>query len=130
MLRYVFLGYIVLYSFITVGMFSLHAFIVPPEEKKDDKPWETPLDILLSATGLAGMLFLYLHFEPNWLKIAWLPVSVALLLVQVWANLRDRLGWLRTAGGDADRGPARAADLTTLMFLAPSLALNLLYAFR
>ena len=130
MLRYVFLGYIVLYAFIAVGMFSLHALIVPREEKKDDKPWETPLDILLSVTGLAGMLFLYLHFEPNWLKIAWLPVSVVLLLVQVWANLRDRLGWLRTPGADADRGAARAADLTTLMFLTPSLALNLLYAFR
>jgi hypothetical protein len=83
MLRYVFLGYIVLYGIIAVGMFSLHALIVPREEKKDDRPWEAPLDILLSLTGLAGMLFLYLHFEPNWLKIVWLPASVVLLLAQV-----------------------------------------------
>jgi hypothetical protein len=128
MLRYVFLGYIILYAIIAVGLFSLHALIVPPEEKKDDPRWETPFDISLSVLGLAGMLLLYLQFEPNWLKIVWIPVSVLLLLAQVWLNLKDRLGWLSSA--DADRNAARAADLTTFAFLAPSLALNLVYAFR
>ncbi len=128
MLRYVFLGYIILYAIIAVGLFSLHALIVPVDEKKNDLRWETPLDILLSVAGLAGMLFLYLQFDPNWLKIVWIPVSVLLLLAQVWVNLRDRLGWLRCGG--ADRRATRAADLTTFVFLAPSLALNLVYAFR
>ncbi|HWQ92110.1 MAG TPA: hypothetical protein VN673_10590 [Clostridia bacterium] len=128
MLRYVFLGYIILYAIIAVGLFSLHALIVPSEEKENDRPWETPLDISLSVLGLAGMLLLYLQFEPNWLKIVWIPVSVLLLLGQVWLNLRDRLGWVRSA--KADRNATRAADLTTLVFLTPSLALNLVYAFR
>jgi hypothetical protein len=57
MLHYVFLAYIVLYAIIAVGMFSLHALIVPPKDKKDDKPWETPLDIVLSLIGRPGCCF-------------------------------------------------------------------------
>jgi hypothetical protein len=75
------------------------------------------------------MLFLYFHFEPNWLKITWIPVSIALVLVQLWVNLRDRMRWLRAPDADADKGAAKATDLTTLIFLGPSLALNLRYAF-
>jgi cell division protein FtsW (lipid II flippase) len=128
MVQYLLLGYIVLYAVMAVGMFSLYALIVPSEEKKDDKTWETPLDIVLALIGLAGMLLLYLHFEPVWLKLAWVPVSIALAITQVWLNLRSRR--LRAAAAEVDREAVRATDLTTILFLAPSLLLNFLYAFR
>ena|ERR1035437_4114153 len=127
MLRYVFLGYIVVYAIIAVGIFSLHALIVPGEEKKDDKAWEAPLDLVLALSGLAGMLLLYLRFEPLWLKLMWMPVSIALALAQLWLAVRDRR--FRAAAAQDDRGALRAADLTTVLFLAPSLLLNFLYAF-
>jgi hypothetical protein len=125
MFQYLLLGYIVLYTVIAVGMFSLHVLIVPSEEKKDDKAWETPLDIVLALFGLAGMLLLYLRFEPVWLKQMWIPLSIAVALTQVWLALRGR-----RSRAEVDPGTVRAADLTTFLFLAPSLLLNFLYAFR
>jgi amino acid transporter len=129
MVRYLFLAYIIVYLVIAVGLFSLYAQIVPRDEKKNDPVWETPLDLLLALTGLAGMLFLYLGVQPHWLKIAWRPISVAILLVQIWGNLKSRVTWNRSPEASQEKGLRAAADLTTLVFLAPSLILNLYYAF-
>jgi hypothetical protein len=128
MFRYVLLGYIVIYAIIAVGLFSLHALIVPPEEKKDEQSWETPLDLVLALSALAGMVLFYVRFEPAWLKLTWIPVSIALALTQAWLAFRDRQ--FRAAAAQDDPGAVRAAGLTTLLFLAPSLLLNFLYAFR
>jgi hypothetical protein len=125
MLRYLLLGYIILYVFLGVGLFALHAFYVPKEDKKDEPVWETPLDLLLVAIGLAGMVFLFSEFRPYWLPIVWRPVSVLLLVTQVWLNLKGRYEY-----ADEDKQARTAADIFTLSFLAPSLVLNLIYAFR
>jgi hypothetical protein len=130
MLHYLLLAYVAFYAFIGISLFALHALIVPEEDKEKDKPWETPLDVLLCLAGLAGMLFLLLQFEPPWLKLAWRPVSVALLLAQAYANLKTGTHWFRSAEEVVDREVRVAADAATLLFLAPSLALNLFYAFR
>jgi amino acid transporter len=128
MLRYLLLGYIIVYTVIAVGMFSLNVIIVPREDKKDDRAWETPLDVVLALLGLAGMLLLYFRFEPSWLKLKWIPVSIGLALTQVWLNFRGRK--FRATAAQDDPGALRAADLATLLFLAPSLPLNFIYAFR
>jgi hypothetical protein len=91
MFQYLLLGYIVLYAVIALGMFSLHAFIVTGEEKKDDKAWETPLDLVLALIGLAGMLLLYLGFEPVWLKLAIWRVTGRLGTASVSCQLRHLL---------------------------------------
>ena len=130
MLRYLLLGYIILYVFLGVGLFALHAFYVPKEDKKDEPVWETPLDLLLSVISLAGMVFLFTGFEPGWLKSAWRPVSVVLALVQMWGELRARSSLSKTPGDEEDREARTAGDITLLLFVAPALALNLLYAFR
>jgi amino acid transporter len=127
MLRYLLLGYIIVYTVIAVGMFSLNVIIVPREDKKDDRAWETPLDVVLALLGLAGMLLLYFRFEPSWLKLTWIPVSIGLALTQVWLAIRDRQ--FRAAAAQDDPGGVRVADLTTIFFLAPSLLLNFIYAF-
>ena len=83
---------------------------------------------LLALSGLVGMLLLYFHFEPIWLKLTWIPVSIATALAQIWLALR---GWrFRVAAAQDDPGAVRFADLTTFLLLAPSLLLNILYAFR
>jgi hypothetical protein len=128
MFRYLLLGYIIVYVVIAVGMFSLYALIVPSEEKKDDKAWETPLDVVLALIGLAGMLSLYFRFEPIWLKVTWIPVSIGVALTQIWLAIRGRQ--FRAAAAQDDPGGVRAVDLITLLFLVPSLLLNFLYAFR
>jgi hypothetical protein len=75
------------------------------------------------------MLFLYLEVQLHWLKIAWRPVSVAILLVQIWGNLKSRVAWHRSPEASQETDARAAADVTTLLFLAPSLILNLFYAF-
>ena len=128
MLRFVLLGYIIIYGVIAVGMFCLYAQIVPSEEKKDDKAWETPLDIVLVLIGLAGMLLLYFRFEPGWLKLTWIPVSIGVALTQIWLAVRGRQ--FRAAAVQEDPGGVRGVDLITFLFLVPSLLLNFIYAFR
>jgi len=130
MLHYLLIGYIVAYVIIAVGIFTLYPLIMPADEKKDDEPWETPLDIALSATGLAGMLFLLFDIRPHWLEIAWRPVSVALVLVQVWGNLKALFRCSRSLESTNGRDAVAFASIGTLLFLAPSLGLNVLYAFR
>ena len=127
MLRYLLLGYIILYVFFGVGLFALHAFFVPEEDKKDDPPWETPIDLLLAIVGLAGMVFLFIGFQPDWLQTVWRPVSMLLFVTQVWLNLKDRFS---REYANADKESRGFADIFTLLFLAPSLVLNLLYAFH
>jgi cell division protein FtsW (lipid II flippase) len=128
MLRFFLLGYIIIYGVIAVGMFWLYAVIVPSEEKQDDKAWETPLDIVLVVIGLAGMLLLYFRFEPSWLKLTWIPVSIGVALTQIWLAVRGRQ--FRAAAAQDDPGGVRAVDLITFLFLVPSLLLNFVYAFR
>jgi hypothetical protein len=76
------------------------------------------------------MLFLFLDIRAHWLQIAWRPVSVALVLAQVWGNLKARFGYSRSPECAGDRDAITFADIGTLLLLAPSLALNVIYAFR
>jgi uncharacterized membrane-anchored protein len=130
MLRYLLIGYIVAYVIMAIAMFVLYRLAVPAEDKKNDEPWHMPLDIALFAAGLAGMLFLYLDVQAHWLEIAWCPVSLALVVIQVWGNLKDRLEYYRSSESTGDRNARAFSDIVTLLLLAPSLALNLIYAFR
>lgn len=127
MSHHLLLGYIILYGVLTLGTFALYALVVPKEEKVANRAWETALDVLLAATAFAGMIFLLKDFRPQGLPTAWRVVSVVLVASQLIINLRARS---RRERGPEDETPAQFADLTTLIVLPPSLALNLIYAFR
>lgn len=128
--HYFLLGYIILYAIVGVGLFSLYALIVPEDEKQNDRSWETPVDIALVLTGLAGMLFLYFVFDPYWLRVAWRPISIALAVMHVFMNLKGRKQILNSSKGDVGKAMVMKSDITTLFLIAPSLVLNLIYAFR
>ena len=76
------------------------------------------------------MLFLFFRIESEDLKLSWRPVSVLLVFLQMWLNLKGRSTRLRSPEARGDEELVVPADLTVLLLLAPSLALNLLYAFH
>ena len=131
MTRHLLLGYLVLYALVSIGVHGLYALIVSREDKADDPPWETPLDLASALVAFAGMLLLYLDVNPPWLTMIWKPVSMLLVGSEVYRNLRARFLWFRSAEAETTSpGTVRASDLMTLFLLAPALVLNLIYAFR
>lgn len=127
MLHYLFIGYIVIYCIFAIVLFIGYARIVPDEEKKTDKPWETPLDLILVAVGLAGMIFLLINLQSTTLKAVWRPLSIVLAVTQLYLNSKGRLDMLRSG---ATKPEIITADISTLLLLLPSIGLNIYYGFR
>jgi len=131
MARYLLLTYIVLVAVGGIGLQIAYALLVPAREKKNDSWWEIPLTVVLLSVALAGMLFLYVDLRSPALKALWKPVSVVVLGSQLYLNLRDRIGAIRSPLPAEERGRLiRAADVLTLAFVLPSSVLSLVYAFR
>ena len=130
MFHYLLLGYIGIYVCFAFFVYVLYAQLVPEEMKKDDKPWETPIDMILIVTGLLGMIFLLVDLRSNTIKTIWQPLSVILVLAQLYLNLKGRLEFWRSGEPERHKVEAGYADLSTILFLCPSLCLNIYYAFR
>ena len=67
MIRYLLISYVVVYAVVTAFVFVAYAGVVPKDDKKGDKPWKTPLDLILALAALAGMLLFFFSIEPHWL---------------------------------------------------------------
>jgi hypothetical protein len=130
MLRYFLIGYLVVYFVFMIMLFTAYKVIVPKEDKKKDKPWETPLDIAMAVAGLGGMIFLLIDFQSATAKIIWRPLSVALLLGQIYLCVRSRVRTIASGEVKPGEPEAKIADIVTLLFLLPSLCLNIYWAFR
>ena len=102
MFHYLLIGYVIIYCIFAIFLFAAYARIVPTEEKETDKSWETPLDLILVALGLAGMLFLLTELESVKLKAVWRPVSIALAAIQLHGNLKARLGMIHSGEAKKD----------------------------
>jgi len=123
------LVYMVAYGLVAVAGFAAYVFLVPRKEKTSDMPGGTLLDALLIIVGFVGMLLLWLGFKPAPLRDGWKVVSVALLFLQFFLNLRARSRHLAENPSDEHFLLVRIGDFGLLFVLAPSLAFNLLYAF-
>jgi hypothetical protein len=131
MSRLLLLAYIIIFAVASVGLEIAHAVIVPAHEKKNDPWWDTPVDLILMISALAGMVFLFVDLQNPTVKTLWKPLSLVILVGQVYLNLRARIAWLRSPQDAKGRETlVRAADLSALALVAPSSVLNLVYAFR
>jgi hypothetical protein len=129
--RFLLLAYIVFFTVGAVALKVAYALLVPAREKKNDPWWETSIDLLLLVLALAGMVFLFIDLQAPIVKSFWKPLSIAILVGQLYLNLRGRVAFLRfPRDADIRLAHVRAADLSTLALVAPSSALNLVYAFR
>ena len=130
MFRYLLIGYIIIYCVFAIVLFVAYARIVPEEDKKTDKPWETPVDIGLMLVGLAGMVFLLIDLQSTTVKAIWQPLSIGLVAAQVFLCLRARIAMLRSGEITKEERGVIYADISTMLFLLPSFCLNIFYAFR
>ncbi len=81
--------------------------------------------------GLVAGVFCYAFgvASPD-LKLAWKPISLALLVYAVISNVRGRRQLLRQSPEvAADRGAVAMADVATIVCLGPSGVVHLLFAF-
>lgn len=85
-------------------------------------------DVVMVAIGLIGMLLLFVDYDQPVVRNAWKFVSVALVIAQLYLNLAARAKHFRDPAR-VDRTFVRVADLGVILFLLPSLGLNLAYAF-
>ena len=130
MLRYMLIGYVVVYCLFAIFLFVAYARNVPEDTKKGDPAWETPLDVVLVVLGLAGMIFLVVDLHSTTVKNIWRFVSIALVAAQLHGNLKDRFTMLRSGEAKREEPELKYADLSTILFLLPSLCLNVYWAFR
>ena len=127
-MRLLLLAYIGVYVIVFIGAFAVYFRSSPRDGEVADSAAENALDVLLLAIGLAGMLLLWRQHESETLRHVWKFVSVTLVLAQLSLNLHARAKRIRT-DPNLSSTFVRAADFGILLFLLPSLALNLAYAF-
>lgn len=130
MFHYLLIGYIVVYCIFAIFLEIAYARTVSDEKKETDKPWETSVDIALAIIGLVGMLFLVTDFESGSIKTVWKFVSIALAVTQGYLNLKGRLDMFRSGEFKQGAPEAHYTDVSTTLFLLPSICLNIYYAFR
>lgn len=118
--------YMGLYALFVVGIVLAHLFLIPKDEKRHDPSWETPLDIILLLTGFAGMWFLVTENEA--MKASWQVVAPVMVALQLFMNIRGRAKHMREQNDQPDTY-SRMSDVLFLLFMVPSLGLNLAYAF-
>ncbi len=130
MFFYLLIAYIIIYCVFALFLLIGYARLVPDEVKKTDAPWETPVDIVLIVIGLAGMVFLLTDLQSATLKAIWRPTSIVLAGAQVSLCLKDRISIFRAGEAKAGQSEVVFADISILLFLLPSLSLNIYYGFR
>lgn len=96
--------------------------------------WTLVTDLLLSAIGLAGMLFYAFDARSAGLVSAWKVASIVVVVGQVSSNIYDRHRILAGRDPSVDpikitRGSIILSDLFTYLLVAPALVLNLVYAY-
>jgi hypothetical protein len=128
--HYLLVGYIIFYCVFAIFAFIAYLQLVPDKEKKADKPWEDPLDIILIAVGLMGMIFLLTDLHSITMKVIWRPLSITLAITQLYLNLKGRLDLLHSSEAKEGDEVLGYTDFSIILFLLPSIYLNIYYAFR
>ena len=128
--HFLLVGYIILYCTFAIFVLVTYTQKVPEELKKDDKPWDTLIDFILIAIGLAGMIFLLSDLQSITTKVIWRPVSITLVITQLYLNLKGRLDLLHSGATKEGDEVLGYTDFSVTLFLLPSICLNIYYAFR
>ena len=125
-MRVLLIVYMGLYALFVGGILLVYLFVIPKGEKRHDPSWETPLDVILLLTGFAGMWLLATENEA--MKASWQVVAPVMVALQLFMNIRGRAKQMREQNDQPDTY-SRMSDVMFLLFMVPSLGLNLAYAF-
>ena len=123
---------ILLYSYLV--LYSLFLIWTLVEAFQAEEPWwDVASDVILLPLGGVGMVLFVVSVETPIIKSAWKVFSIAIIVGQLITLLVSRH---RTLSGQDDIDPKTisqwtilGADLTTVVFMAPMVFLNLKYAF-
>lgn len=107
------------------GLEVLHRYWLPAEEREGDAWWDLPLTTLLLAVEFAGLVFLYHDMDSPLLKTIWKPVSLLLVLAELFQYLHD----MREITLKEEAWVINSTELIVGALLLPALVLNLYYAF-
>ena len=118
-----------LFSFIYLH-FRCSSAIGSAEYKKDKKPWETPVVILLVVFSLTGMIFLLLNLRDGLIKEIWQPISIALLATQFFLRWRGEKWLLKYYLKPGQLNKFYLVNIVAGLIVLPSSVLNIYYAFR
>jgi hypothetical protein len=121
--------------YVYVGLYVLFYAWVVADDIGDGEPlWETLGDLVLSALSLLGMIFYLSGVADEGVRAVWKVVSILLVAGQVVLNFYGRhltlKGEKETMKGEIRQPVILAADIAAVAFLLPSLALNVLFAYR
>ena len=102
---------------------------------KEKEPWwDIASDLILLPLGFIGMLlYLFDVDDPSWIRSMWKGVTILIIVGQLISNVLHRH---LVFSGKTELDPKTIsqwtilfADLTSILLLAPMVALNILYAF-
>ncbi|HEX3577815.1 MAG TPA: hypothetical protein VHY33_04555 [Thermoanaerobaculia bacterium] len=128
-MKFLLSSYIVFYVLFGSAVFAAKFILLNQEEPRSSSRWEPALDLVLLAIGLIGMLLLLLDYGSLQVRTVWKFVSVALVATQLGLNLSGRSKYLADST-TVENVHVGLADLGVLLFLMPSLGLNLAYEFQ
>ncbi len=111
------------------GLEVAYLYWLPAEEREADDWWDAPLTILLSGVEFAGLVFLYHEMDAPLLKLIWKPVSILIVVAELFQYLHDMREITRQPSAHEDAGWINGSELLIGALLLPALVLNLYYAY-
>jgi hypothetical protein len=128
-MRYALLAYMILFG---LGIVAAVAAVVLGREagEKDEPLIEHIIDAVTASVLLAGMIFIWRNMESPLLKSSWKLIAPLTGGLALWSSWRDRKEALKQGEGQKDPRQIAFTDYWTIVLLAPSIALNVWYAFR
>jgi hypothetical protein len=120
---------------IYAGVYLLFsAWTISSDVKEKEPFWDIVADLVLLPMGGIGILLFVFGVDEPGLKSTWKLISIVIVAGQVFTNVVSRY---LTLAGKTSMNPAAmsqwtilAADLVTVLFLAPMFFMNILFAFR
>ena len=120
--------------YIYTGLYFLFSAWTIASDVKDKEPWwDIAASVVLLPLGGIGILLFVFNVNDPSIKSTWKVISVLVVAGQLFANVVSRH---LTLAGKTALNPEKisqwtilAADLFTVLLLAPMFAMNILFAF-
>lgn len=127
-MRFLMLAYMAVYALAAIASLVAQTFVLPPSQR--DPLWETVTEVVLLGAGFLGMLFYSSGIADPQIVSGWKVVAPSLLVGQVGLFVR----YLRRRPRVLEQRevtPREAVwvEIASLLLLAPSLGINLVYAY-
>lgn len=126
-MQYIVYVYIGIFALLSLGM-CVGELLADPSER--DPIWETVCDIAAAGVFLAGMIFFVVGTDSQALKAVWLILAPLAGAYVVISSLRARKKQMIATTPEDKRSDFEFADIGTIAFVIPALAINILFSLQ